>query len=125
MAVTLLFLVYFYPLQFHYHVAKGYARLGYDSAQHQVGLKHFHGHGVEKNKQEAMKWFKLAADQVFRILRLRYVTQILKGHADAALHRGIGNIEGYTHPDDIEPGETEKYLKHASANGHHQERIRE
>ena len=36
------------------------------------------------------------------------------------MHRGIGNIEGYTHNDDIEEGETEKYLKHASSYGHHQ-----
>ena len=43
-----------------------------------------------------------------------------QGHHEAALHRGIGNIEGYTHPDEIEPGETEKYLQHAKDNGHHQ-----
>ena len=63
-AVILLYLVYYHPLEFHYHVAKGYAHLGYDTAQHQVGLKHFHGHGVNQDRQEAMKWFKKAADQV-------------------------------------------------------------
>ena len=34
------------------------------TAQHQVGLKHFHGRGVPEDKRESMKWFKLAADQV-------------------------------------------------------------
>ena len=29
-----------------------------------MGLKHFHGHGVQQDRQEAMKWFKKAADQV-------------------------------------------------------------
>ena len=79
LAFILMYLVYFHPLEFHYHVAKGYAHLGtywttvssswktslgYDTAQHHVGLKHFHGHGTKQDRREAMKWFKLAADQV-------------------------------------------------------------
>ena len=78
LAFILMYLVYFHPLEFHHHVAKGYAHLGiyptsfswkislgYDTAQHHVGLKHFHGHGTKQDRREAMKWFKLAADQVW------------------------------------------------------------
>ena len=54
----MLTLIYYYPNEFHFHVAKGYAHLGYDIAQHQMGLKHYHGVGVAEDKREAMKWFK-------------------------------------------------------------------
>ena len=50
-----------YKMQLSVQVTRTYAHLGHTHAQHMVGEKLMHGHGVEMNQTEALSWFKLAA----------------------------------------------------------------
>lgn len=38
------------------------AEKGYVEAQYEIGEAYYYGYGVEENKEEAVKWYKLAAD---------------------------------------------------------------
>jgi len=42
-AVSLAYYTYYYFDNFHYHVTRGYAHLGYPEAQHIIGQKLLHG----------------------------------------------------------------------------------
>ena len=54
-----------------------------------MGLKHFHGHGVEQDRQEAMKWFKKAADQVKSLNKHLNFTNLAKGYFDIYLENSL------------------------------------
>ncbi len=57
-ALVLAWYGFFYLDHLHFHVAHGYARLGYPAAQHVVGQRYSSGLGVDQDHDMAMKWFK-------------------------------------------------------------------
>jgi TPR repeat protein len=70
---------YYHFDHMHTSIIKGYAHLGYDTAQHELGNRYLHGVGVEKHEEKAMEWFKKAADQ---------------GHPHASYNLAIGHLKG-------------------------------
>ena len=51
------------PLLKDFKSLKALAEKGDAEAQYYLGLRYYGGKGVEEDFKEAMKWFKLAADQ--------------------------------------------------------------
>jgi TPR repeat protein len=106
-AVGLAYYSYYYFDHLHYHVARGYAHLGYPEAQHVVGQRLLFGKGVERNPHHAMEWFKKAADQ---------------GHPHAAYNVALGHIKGIR-TDLLESGESHRLIQHAASKGVHDARL--
>jgi TPR repeat protein len=57
------------------------------------------GHGVEKHEEEAMKWFKKAADQ---------------GHPEASYNLAVGHLKGLK--TNINYEEAKRLIEHAAKN---------
>uniref|UniRef100_A0A672U2Q0 Sel1 repeat family protein n=1 Tax=Strigops habroptila TaxID=2489341 RepID=A0A672U2Q0_STRHB len=87
-------------VDFHFHVAHVYARLGYPNAQHILGQRYLQGAGVEKNEVMAMHWFRQAAGQ---------------GHPHSSFNLAVGALRNMTVA--LEEGEVEKLLSVAAAHG--------
>lgn len=92
--------VYFNFHEFHFHLSRAYASLGHAHAQHLVGERMLHGAGTAKDEVQAMKYFRLAADQ---------------GHPHAAYNLAIGHLQGIE--SDVMPGEAHHLIRHAHDNG--------
>ncbi|XP_037078233.1 secretory immunoglobulin A-binding protein EsiB-like [Pollicipes pollicipes] len=99
-SVALTYWCYYYFDHFHFHVSRAYAHLGHTEAQHVLGQRYLHGRGVEKDHEQAMAWFRKAADD---------------GHPHASYNLAVGHLQGLT--DVLEPGEAQKMIKHAADNG--------
>lgn len=120
--VFLGYYMYYYYDHVHVNVIKAYAHLGFDAAQHELGNRYLHGSpnlfknvfyvtyykmlylgvGVERNGNEAMHWFKKAADQ---------------GHPHSSYNLAIGHLKGLKTPINqtyvivIHRNQSIKYLK--------------
>jgi len=92
-AVCLFGYAWFYIDHLHYHAVKAYAHAGSSDAQHVLAVKYMQGHGVEKDEDRAMHWFKQAAEN---------------GHPDASYNVVSGHMQGYNV--DLQEHEVEKYL---------------
>ncbi|ELT97237.1 hypothetical protein CAPTEDRAFT_227108 [Capitella teleta] len=99
--VAFCYYAYYYFDNMHFHVAHGYAHLGYSTAQHHVAQRYLYGKGIDQDEGVAMEWFKKASDQ---------------GHPHAAYNLAIGHIKGIR-KDILEPGEAHKLINHAATNG--------
>lgn len=100
---VLLFFVYmyYYVDHLHFHVAHAYARVGSSTAQHHIAHKYLRGHGVKKDENMAMHWFRQAANN---------------GHAGGAYNLVAGHLQGYK--SDLQEHEIELMLKAAADGGH-------
>ena len=84
--LCLLYYAYFHFEHMHVNVVHGYAHLGFDTAQHDLGNRYLHGVGVEKHPEKAMEWFKKAAEQ---------------GHPAASYNLALGQLKGlHSHIDE-------------------------
>jgi hypothetical protein len=99
-AIGLILYAYYYFEHFHFHVTRAYAHLGYDTAQHHLANKYLRGHGVEKEEDLAMQWYKEAAEQ---------------GHPHAAYNLAIGHLRGLK--SGLNAGEARKLIEHAAEHG--------
>merc|ERR1712126_151803 len=97
---VLLFWCYHHPSWFHFQVTRAAANLGHLEAQHLVGQKLLHGHGVQVNEAQAMEWFSIAAQ---------------KGHPMSSYNLAIGHLNGIDTK--IDDGEHEDLLRHAARHG--------
>ncbi|XP_039249433.2 uncharacterized protein LOC120327102 [Styela clava] len=100
LAFSLIYTSYYYYDHLHFHVSKGYAHLGYSSAQHVVGQRYLAGKGTDKNDTLAMQWFRAASDQ---------------GHAEASYNLAVGHMHGSQ--TNLKRGEPEKLLRFAAGKG--------
>ena len=94
------------------------AEQGYPDAQFKLGLMYKHGAGVPKDNKEAMKWFKLAAEQRYSDAKLLIAAE--KGDKNAAFRLG-GMYSGTLGGGDDFPedrGEARRYWKIAAEQGH-------
>ncbi|XP_033632223.1 ERAD-associated E3 ubiquitin-protein ligase component HRD3A-like [Asterias rubens] len=84
LAVCLVFCFIYYAYyhfdNLHFHVTHFYAHLGQPHAMHMTGQRYLFGRGVDRNMDQAMRWFKYASD---------------KGHAHAAHNLAVGHLQGY------------------------------
>lgn len=65
------------------------AELGYDSAQYAIGEMYYLGHGTNENDSEAMKWYRLAAEQGHGLAQYEVAENIYK----EVLYGGDGTLE--------------------------------
>ncbi|CAF0797492.1 unnamed protein product [Brachionus calyciflorus] len=106
LALSIGFYAYYYFEHMHVNVLKGYAYLGYDTAQHELANRYLHGVGVEKDHEIAMDLFKAAADQ---------------GHPHAAYNLAIGHLKGLK--TSINDTEARKLIEHAAKNDVHEAKL--
>ncbi|XP_072340234.1 uncharacterized protein [Scyliorhinus torazame] len=100
LAISFLFYLCLYYETFHLHLTHTYAHLGYATAQHSIGQRYLQGHGVVKNDETAMKWFRKAADQ---------------GHPHSSYNLAVGKLKELT--SDVEDWEMEGLLSRAAEHG--------
>ncbi|ESN94876.1 hypothetical protein HELRODRAFT_179976 [Helobdella robusta] len=55
-ALGLAYYSYYYFDHFHYHVTKGYAKLGFPEAQHALGNKYYHGEVMALKRTNTKQW---------------------------------------------------------------------
>ncbi|XP_038056238.1 uncharacterized protein LOC119728185 [Patiria miniata] len=92
---------YYHFDNLHFHVTHFYAQFGTPHAMHMTGQRYLFGKGVDRNMDQAMRWFKYAAD---------------KGHPHAAHNLAVGHLQGYkTALSDRE--EARGLLRYAAENG--------
>ena len=94
------------------------AEQGYADAQFELGLMYKHGAGVPKDNKEAMKWFKLAAEQGYSDAKLIIAAE--KGDKNAAFSLA-GMYSGTLGGGDDFPedrGMARRYWKIAAEQGH-------
>ncbi len=128
-----------YPVAFR--LLEPLARAGNASAQLQVGLLHYHGHGVRESDAQAMYWFDLAARQGLaeaqfnlgnmyaygladppsgadpnRLAAQWYFEAARQGHAQAQYSLGILFLTGTGVVQD--PDEAARWIGRAAAQGH-------
>ena len=93
------------------------AEQGYPDAQFELGLMYKHGAGVPKDNKEAMKWFKLAAEQGHSDAKLIIAAE--NGNKNAAFKLGgiySGTLGGGDFPTDR--GMARRYWRVAAEQGH-------
>ncbi|XP_078062629.1 uncharacterized protein LOC144488430 [Mustelus asterias] len=100
LAITFLLYLLLYYETFHLHLTHGYAKLGYSSAQHSLGQRYLWGHGVVKNEEMAMEWFRKAAEQ---------------GHPLSSYNLAVGKLKQIT--TSVEDWEMEGLLSRAAEHG--------
>lgn len=96
------------------------AEQGDAKAQFQLGYCFFNGHSVEKNEEEAVKWYTKAAEQGFpfaqyRLYGITKIREAEKGNADAQFELG----DCYLYGDCVEKNEAEavKWFTKAAEQG--------
>ncbi|GAB6023715.1 hypothetical protein CHUAL_008474 [Chamberlinius hualienensis] len=77
--LVLLYFSFNRPELLQFYVTWFYAHLGHSHAQHLIGQKYLQGYAVEKNRDQAMHWFKKAADQ---------------GHPEASYNLAVAHLKG-------------------------------
>ncbi|CAB4027590.1 ERAD-associated E3 ubiquitin- ligase component HRD3A-like [Paramuricea clavata] len=101
-SVILFFIyMYYYIDHLHFHVTHAYARIGSSTAQHHVAHKYLRGHGTNQDHEQAMYWFRQAADN---------------GHAGGAYNLVAAHFQGFK--TDLQEHEIENMLKVAADGGH-------
>ena len=76
------------------------ANLGHREAQHVTGQKLLHGHGIDRDESQAMKWFQIASKN---------------GHPHSSYNLAIAHLNGLD--TGIEDGDHEDLLRHAVNHG--------
>jgi TPR repeat protein len=121
------------------------ARAGVAQAQMQLGLLHYHGHGVRESDARAMQWFERAARQglaeaqyqlgnmyafglaevaadtdAYRVAAQWYFEAARQGHAQSQYSLGLLFLTGSGVTPDA--GEAARWMERAAAQGHVQAR---
>ncbi|OAF70121.1 hypothetical protein A3Q56_02108 [Intoshia linei] len=81
------------------NVVRVYAYADFTESQNILGQKYLHGNGAPVDKNEAMKWFRKAAD---------------KGHPYASFNLAYGNLMQFGKNNGLKIGESIKLIRYAA-----------
>ncbi|XP_033104603.1 uncharacterized protein LOC117107144 [Anneissia japonica] len=99
--VLFIYYAYYHFENLRFNVNHAYAHIGHTHAMHLVGQRYLNGFGVDKDHQQAMRWFRYAAD---------------RDHPHAAHNLAVAHLQGY--PTDVKSREeAKKLLKFAADKG--------